>query len=794
VSITEEEKEMLEKLRVKVEGFSSVLSSGREQLIVRRNEMKMSLESNAEEFTASVDTLKLDFTTSAPYTGPNSTTSEVVNSTIQSAITLLSSFQQRITHGRQTYAFLTNGVKVFESDKIGGNHAASAAATPQQLPSSSLTPTELDSVESELQLLERVWQMYQQWQQSYDTWQQTYFHTLDIKAIEQTVNSTQKLLNKLTRQCKQWSVTQCLIQAVTTFRQLLPLFTNLRSPAFKERHWQELSNSIKQLTQNNTSDTIFDTQDEFEFTLSYILSYNISQYTDTINSLTVHAEREYTIEQHLQQIEEQWNSMIFTLIPYIKNNNPSNFSLFTKFDILNDQLEHDTLLLSGIKHSPSYHVFATVVDHWQGILMNVSEVLELLSSVQTNWKYLETIFLDSVEISKQLPNEVEKFLAVHQQWLQVVQAVQTDLHLLQHLPPHSSLIDTLQHQMEQLERIQHSLDQFLQQKRIIYPRFYFLSNENLLELLGAARDLTVINKHIHKFFAGIQTLDYIPGQGEEKPTVVTAIRGKDNEVFTILKPIVVEGDVEQWLVNVDIQMVDTLEKILQTSLLSVTKVGGYHRCTPQQLLPLINTMLGSMLILSGQIIWTSKITSSLMDLGSGKNLKSLKKLKLDWYEYITRLSTLLRTSDLSALDRSKVNNQMVVEVHARDVLNKLRAMQKINRLHSNSFEWMSQLRFYYDKTSTVRSHHSSNPHLERRHDYGLCYIQQTNTQFDYGYEYVGNIGRLVITPLTDRCYMTLTTALSLYRGGSPLGPAGTGRSKLLEPNNDMPYYITTLLT
>lgn len=82
---------------------------------------------------------------------------------------------------------------------------------------------------------------------------------------------------------------------------------------------------------------------------------------------------------------------------------------------------------------------------------------------------------------------------------------------------------------------------------------------------------------------------------------------------------------------------------------------------------------------------------------------------------------------------------------------------KDNNVRSVSdWTWRKQLRYYIVKDTAV--------------------VKMYDAVFQYTYEYQGNIAKLVHTPLTDKCYLTLTQGMHMGFGGNPYGPAGTGTS------------------
>ncbi|CAK0791754.1 unnamed protein product [Prorocentrum cordatum] len=260
-------------------------------------------------------------------------------------------------------------------------------------------------------------------------------------------------------------------------------------------------------------------------------------------------------------------------------------------------------------------------------------------------------------------------------------------------------------------------------------------------------------------FEGVKTLDFVEG------TKGRAARGhlaKDGESVRWQEPLALDGPVEGYLVSLEAHLRSVLREITETA-----RAAADNWEVDKKREDWLEDYPAQLALLASQIQWTEETTRAFEDMESGSET-AMRQYKLVNDDRIEKLIKRVQ-GDLTPNLRVKIITIITIDVHARDQI-ELYVTSKI--MDSTDFKWMSQLRFYWQTTPEGAPLVSVTPEAQK-----TCAIKICDWVTLYMYEYVGNSGRLVITPLTDRCYITLTQALNLVLGGAPAGPAGTGKTE-----------------
>uniref|UniRef100_A0AAY4DWD2 AAA+ ATPase domain-containing protein n=1 Tax=Denticeps clupeoides TaxID=299321 RepID=A0AAY4DWD2_9TELE len=334
---------------------------------------------------------------------------------------------------------------------------------------------------------------------------------------------------------------------------------------------------------------------------------------------------------------------------------------------------------------------------------------------QRNWLYLESIF-SAPDIQRQLPDEAKMFAQVDESWKQIMRAVSQYPKALQKYVGIAGRLETFQNNNELLDQIQKCLEAYLESKRVIFPRFYFLSNEELLEILAQTRNPQAVQPHLRKCFDAVSRLD----------NDILAMVSPEGEKVGLGKTLKARGNVEDWLGKVEEAMFSSLRQ------LSKEAIADYWN--------------------KPRVEWVvAGHASQVTGISFGQFNFILYRVFCVSGQRLNALAALVR-GNLPKLHRNIITALITVDVHARDIVTDLVDS-------SSNFEWQRQLRYYWDE------------------DLDNCVAKMALSHFVYGYEYLGACPRLVITPLTDRCYLCLMGALQLDLGGAPAGPAGTGKTE-----------------
>ena len=203
-----------------------------------------------------------------------------------------------------------------------------------------------------------------------------------------------------------------------------------------------------------------------------------------------------------------------------------------------------------------------------------------------------------------MPIQAKQFAGIDKTWMKcmdkshetkkVLQCCELDL-----------LKDNLPDMQKKLEECQKLLEDYLERKRKLFPRFYFVSNPTLLKILSQGSDPTTIQEDFEKLFDAITKVEF--GKSDKKgsadKTITTIMQEFGGvEKVQLTKPVKCEGNIETWLGHLEKEMQDTMREHCRNA------------CAQVFAMPLdqfVKASLSQTALIGIQLLWTSKITDAL---------------------------------------------------------------------------------------------------------------------------------------------------------------------------------------
>lgn len=665
--------------------FLETLDAFHAMLDEQRDELKQGIQNNIKEVSQAVDVFASRWKALKPNVEGQQMTSELAAKCLAD----IETFKQEFEQLKLNVAKVTEESEHFDDLPI-----------PQF--------ENLGDVQGDIEEHEKAWALYGEFTKELESMAGELWVAFRSKifSFEDFVNVWQKRIKDQPR----GAIFDYISREVRQKKAVWPILRKCTGELFEKEHWKILFGKLKFPSSMSIA----------TLTLGHLLKKQdvLIQIEQDINNLAARAQGEVTIREAVQELKVWAEQTEFELIEHKTIKGVSTHlvkgwkDLFTK---VSDQQS----LVASLKESPYYGPFSNECNRFAEKIGILDKVLHAINQIQRKWVYLEPIFARG-----SLPSESARFDRIDKEFRQIMAEIKRNPNVLT-LASLSNLTQTVDLMLDQLERCQKALNDFLEEKRNKFARFYFIGDDDLLEILGQAQNPAVIDNHLKKLFMGVHSVDF-----SEDKTQILSMKSSQNEVVRLLQPVQITEFVEDWLHNLAVAMEETLKSMLN----DCVKECDYNKFPSQ------------VLCIAEMVMYTQRVESALE---SGK----LEELHAELKEQLSQLTSTDTTED--HLLMLKFQALVMDLIHNIDVVEQL---VKAKATTVDHWMWQKQLRYYIDRS-------------------GCCVMRMCDAEFKYSYEYQGNADKLVHTPLTDKCYLVLTNGMHLGYGGNPYGPAGTGKTE-----------------
>nr|CAD7423028.1 unnamed protein product [Timema monikensis] len=593
----------------------------------------------------------------------------------------------------------------------------------------------------ELQDLRGVWSELSRIWAQIDEVREKPWLSVQPRKLRQQLDTLMAQLKELPARLRQYSSYEYVKKLMQGYTKVNMMIVELKSDALKERHWKLL---MKQLRVNWVLS---------DLTLGQVWDVNLQKNESIVKDIIVVAQGEMALEEFLKQarknicmVRESWQNYELDLINY-----QNKCKLIRGWDDLFNKVKEHINSVAAMKLSPYYKVFEEEALTWEEKLNRINALFDVWIDVQRRWVYLEGIFSGSADIKVLLPVETSRFQSISSEFLGLMKKV-TKSPMVMDVLNIPGVQRALERLADLLGKIQKALGEYLERERTSFPRFYFVGDEDLLEIIGNSKNVARLQKHFKKMFAGVAAILL-----NEDNTVITGMASREGEevVFAESVSTVEHPKINEWLSLVESQMRFTLASSLAQAVQDIKQFKD-GTIDPKAYMLWCDKYQAQIVVLAAQILWSEDVEAALHQISTAGDQK-VTPLEHVLQNVESTLNILADSvlQEQPPLRRRKLEHLINEFVHKRTVTRRLIS----RRITSpKAFEWLCEMRFYFDPRQTEVLQQLT--------------IHMANAKFLYGFEYLGVQDRLVQTPLTDRCYLTMTQALE-----ARLGPAGTGKTE-----------------
>ncbi|KAH8593491.1 cytoplasmic dynein-like protein 1 heavy chain 1 [Bisporella sp. PMI_857] len=591
----------------------------------------------------------------------------------------------------------------------------------------------LAAILEEVQDFKSVWAALSTIWKSLNDLRETLWNSVQPRKLRSAIDGLIKMTKEMPSRMRQYAAFEHIQNILRQFLKVNPVLTDLKSEAVRDRHWNKIFKALRPGKRYSP----------IAMTLGDVWDLNLAANEVVIRDIIAQAQGEMALEEFLKQVREIWTNYSLDLVNY-----QTKCKLIRGWDDLFAKCSENLNSLQAMRHSPYYKEFEEEASSWEDKLNRVHVLFDVWIDVQRQWVYLEGVFTGNADIKHLLPIESSRFQNINSEFFAVMKKVYKQPFVLDVLNI-SGVQKSLERLAELLNKIQKALGEYLERERVSFPRFYFVGDEDLLEIIGNSNDTLRIAKHFKKMFAGLSGLIM------DEEHIISGFTSKEGEEVRLKKDInlIKTPKINDWLALLENSMKATLAELLAEAIDEYEPIFNADEIDQTLLNKYISSFPSQIVVLATQVVWTSSVEKALE--AGGSSLPGLFEQEVK----VLRLLAATVLGDLDPIQRKRCEHLITECVHQRDCIEKLINMNANSPTH---YLWLLQMRYVYKAEGDF---------LQRLH------IKMANAKLNYGFEYLGVAERLVRTPLTDRCFLTLTQALCQRLGGSPYGPAGTGKTE-----------------